>query len=110
MESAPRSLADALIGLIGQAYWDAYSTIAVLQSVPEPTDFEAVPVDASIAGPRYITFSSSHQLVVVPEVRDTLLDAWGIDAGVDVGEFSREQNAYLDYHRVNVFKNDLVGH
>ena len=48
----------------------------------------------------YITFSSSQELVIVPEVRDKLLDAWGIDAGVRVGEFSREQNAYLDYHRV----------
>ena len=57
----------------------------------------------------YITFSGSQELVVVPEVRDKLLDAWGIDAGVRVGEFSREQSAYLDYHRVNVFKHALVG-
>jgi hypothetical protein len=28
----PQPLADALIGLVGQAYWDAYSTIAILQS------------------------------------------------------------------------------
>jgi hypothetical protein len=56
----------------------------------------------------YITFSPRQELVIVPEVRDTLLDAWGIDAGVNVGEFSREQNAYLDYHRVNVFKRALV--
>jgi len=42
----------------------------------------------------YITFSSSQELVIVPEVRDKLLDAWGIDAGVRVGEFTREQNAY----------------
>ncbi len=48
-----QSLADALVGLIGQAYWDAYSTIAVLQTVPEPTDFEAMPVDATIAGPTF---------------------------------------------------------
>jgi len=41
-----------------------------------------------------ITFSSSQELVIVPEVRDKLLDAWGIDAGVRVGEFTREQNAY----------------
>jgi hypothetical protein len=41
-------------------------------------------------------------------VRDKLLDAWGIDAGVRVGEFSREQNAYLDYHRSNVFKTALL--
>ena len=56
----------------------------------------------------YITFSSSQQVVIVPEVRDKLLDAWGIDAGVRVGEFTREQNAYLDYHRANVFKRALL--
>jgi hypothetical protein len=48
-------------------------------------------------------------LVIVPEVRDKLLDAWGIDAGVRVGDFTREQNAYLDYHRANVFKHTLIG-
>jgi hypothetical protein len=26
-----------------------------------------------------------------------------------VGEFSREQSAYLDYHRANLFKHQLVG-
>src|SRR4029077_6199477 len=45
----------------------------------------------------YITFSTRQALVIVPEVRDKLLDAWGIDAGVRLGEFTREQNAYLDY-------------
>jgi hypothetical protein len=55
----------------------------------------------------YITFSAGQQLVIVREVRDKLLDAWGIDAGVRVGDFSQEQNAYLEYHRVNVFKRDL---
>ena len=56
----------------------------------------------------YITFSSNQEPVVVPEVRDKLLDAWGIDSGVRVGEFSREQSAYLDYHRANVFKHALL--
>ena len=35
----------------------------------------------------YITFSTDQSLVIVPEVRDSLLDAWGIDAGVRVGDF-----------------------
>ena len=35
LAEVPSALADALIGLIGQAYWDAYSTIAALQSAPE---------------------------------------------------------------------------
>jgi hypothetical protein len=57
----------------------------------------------------YITFSSRQELVILPEVRDRLLDAWGIAAGIRVGEFSREQNAYLEYHRVNVFRHALLG-
>jgi hypothetical protein len=56
----------------------------------------------------YLTFSTSQQVVIVPEVRETLLDAWGIDAGQRVDEFTREQQAYLDYHRANVFKRDLL--
>ena len=49
----PQALADALIGLIGQAYWDAYSTIAVLQSVPEPMDLETATADEGIVGPTF---------------------------------------------------------
>ena len=56
----------------------------------------------------YITFSQSQGLIVVPEVKLTLLDAWGINAGVKVGEFTRDQSAYLDYHRLNVFRRHLV--
>ena len=56
----------------------------------------------------YITFSCQQELVLVPEVRVKLLDAWGIDAGVRVGEFSREQNAFLEYHKANVFKHALL--
>jgi hypothetical protein len=44
----------------------------------------------------------------VPEVRDKLLDAWGIDVGVRVGDFTREQSTYLDYHRSNVFRKELL--
>jgi putative restriction endonuclease len=177
----PKGLADALIGLIGQSYWDAYSTIAVFQTGPEAADAGTEVVDASIVGPTfreqlvrarrgqgvfranvllreefcrvtrvneprhlkashikpwrdatdrerldganglllsphidhlfdegYITFSSTQELIIVPEVRNKLLDAWGIDAGVRVGEFSSEQNGYLEYHRVYVFKNMLL--
>jgi hypothetical protein len=163
LAEVPHAFADALIGLIGQAYWDAYSTITALQTVPEPAEAEVVRADSTIVGPTfreqlvrarrgqgvfranvllreevcrvtrvseprhlkashikpwrdasdterldganglllsphidhlfdegYITFSVSQELVVVPEVRDNLLDAWGIDSGVRVGEFSRE--------------------
>jgi putative restriction endonuclease len=182
LAQVPPPLADVLIAVIGQAYWDAYSTIMALQVAAEPSDAEAAAiVEATQPGPTsreqlirarrgqgvfranvllredacrvtgvseprhlkashikpwrdasdterldgsnglllsphvdhlfdegYITFSANQELVIVPEVRHKLLDAWGIDAGVRVGDFSTQQNAYLDYHRVNVFKHSLV--
>jgi putative restriction endonuclease len=181
LAEVPHGMADALIGLIGQAYWDAYSTIAVLQPPLEPGDSDRQIVDTTIVGPTfreqlvrsrrgqgvfranvllrenscrvtrvseprhlrashikpwsaatdeerlngsnglllsphidhlfdegYITFSRNQELVVVPEVREKLLDAWGIDEGVRVGEFSPEQNDFLEYHRAKVFKNALL--
>lgn len=180
LAEVPQNLADALIGLIGQAYWDAYSLIATYTSQGS-ADMEAPILDRTLTGPTfreqivrarrgqgvfranvllreehcrvtgvdeprhltashikpwrdasdterldgsnglllsphidhlfdegYITFSVDQELIVVPEVRDKLLDAWGINSGVRVGEFSREQGAYLDYHRSNVFKHALM--
>src|SRR5574339_773717 len=46
----PQALADALIGLIGQAYWDAYSTIAAFQAV-EPLEIDAPIPDRTLRGP-----------------------------------------------------------
>lgn len=182
LASVPQGLADALIGIIGQDYWDALAEVSGFQSPPEPEFIAEVVTDQLLVGPTfrdqlirarrgqgvfranvllreqscrvtrvseprhlnashikpwrdandgerldgnnglllsphidnlfdegYITFTSAQQLLIVPEVRNTLLDAWGIDAGVHVGDFSREQNAYLDYHRANVFKNELLG-
>ena len=176
----PEAFAEALIGLIGQAYWESLGAVGAFQAPPEPTDQEIM-ADATIPGPTfreqlvrarrgqgvfrsnvllretfcrvtrvdeprhlkashiklwraasdaerldganglllsphidhlfddgYITFSASQQLIVVPDVRDKLLDAWGIDGEVQVGEFSREQGGYLDYHRANIFKRSLL--
>jgi hypothetical protein len=182
LAEVPQAMADALIGLIGQAYWDAYAHISVFQTESESAGVDEREAEKSIVGPTfreqlvrarrgqgvfranvllheescrvtkvseprhlkashikpwrdatdaerldgsnglllsphidhlfddgYITFSSRQELVIVPEVRDKLLDAWGIDLGVRVGDFSREQSAYLDYHRANVFKRALLG-
>jgi hypothetical protein len=58
----------------------------------------------------YLSFSNDERLLVVPEAREGLLDKWGIDAGVRVGEFNQEQQAFLEYHRINVFdKGQHVG-
>jgi hypothetical protein len=48
----PKVLAEALIGLIGQAYWDAYATISVFQNAPEPVDLEDAIADRGTRGPR----------------------------------------------------------
>ena len=168
------TLADALIGLIGPAYWDALAIVAAVPTSPDAADENVE--DNAIVGPTfreqlvkarrgqgvfranvllreefcrvtrvneprhlrashikpwrdandaerldganglllsphvdhlfdegYITFSNNQELVIVPEVQSKLLDAWGIDSGVRVGEFSPEQNEYLAYHRINVF-------
>lgn len=178
----PEGLAEALIGLIGDAFWDAFATISDYRQVADSSERDESIIERGLVGPTfreqlvkarrgqgvfranvllresacrvtrvdeprhlkashikpwrdatdaerldgsnglllsphvdhlfdegYITFSASQSLIIVPEVRDKLLDAWGIDAGVRVGEFSREQNAYLDYHRANVFKHALLG-
>jgi putative restriction endonuclease len=54
----------------------------------------------------YISFSNAEELLVVPDVRRGLLDAWGIDAGARIGAFNGEQRQFLEYHRINVFRGD----
>ena len=54
----------------------------------------------------YISFSNNEELLVVPEVRGALLDAWGIDAGARIGNFNSEQRQFLEYHRINIFRLD----
>jgi hypothetical protein len=176
LAEVPEALADALISVIGPAYWDAWSLIRSGEDAPGWMDEDALEADRVSIGPTfreqivkarrgqgvfranvllhetccrvtlvddprhlkashikpwrdatdnerldgsngfvlsphidhlfdqgYLTFSPGQQLLVVPEVRDRLVDAWGIHTDVDVGPFTREQSAYLDYHRANVF-------
>ena len=176
LAEVPLTLANTLITLIGQSFYDALASITQTQVVPEP-DLDVLVPDLTITGATfreqivrarrgqgvfrsnvllreeycrvtgvterqhlkashikpwrdandserldganglllsphidhlfdegYITFSTDQRLIIVPEVRDNLLDAWGINAGVRVGEFSREQNAYLDYHRAIILR------
>lgn len=181
LAEVPESLAQALMALMGQAFWDALAEAASVPTSPEVRELVDDAAAASLPGttfreqlirarrgqgvfranvllqeshcrvtrvdePRhlkashikpwrdasdterldganglllsphidhlfdggYLTFSVNQELIVVPEVRDKLLDAWGIDAGQRIDDFSREQQAYLDYHRANVFRQDLT--
>jgi hypothetical protein len=176
LAEVPEDLADALISVIGQAYWDAWSLIRSAENAPGWVDDEEFDADRVSIGPTfreqivkarrgqgvfranvllhetccrvtlvddprhlkashikpwrdaadnerldgsngfllsphidhlfdqgYLTFSPDRRLLVVPDVRDRLIDAWGIRMDIDVGSFTREQSAYLDYHRANVF-------
>lgn len=182
LTEVPEDLAETLIALIGQAYWDTFSALtADLADTAERSQSDDALVKAAITGatfveqvvkarrgqgvfrsnvllredhcrvtkvsePRhlvashikpwrsaadqerldganglllsphvdhlfdqgYLTFAADQRLLVVPEVRTTILDAWGIDESVNVGTFSPEQAAYLDHHRANVFKHGLL--
>ena len=48
----PQGLADALIGLIGQPYWDAYSAISALQTA-DPKDVEEPIANFVTTGPTF---------------------------------------------------------
>jgi hypothetical protein len=176
LAEVPASLADALIALMKQSYYDCLATITAFPSGPDVEEFDDSEVTSDIAptfkeqvvkarrgqgvfrssvlltetecrvtrvwDPKhlrashikpwrdatdserlngsnglllsphidhlfdqgYISFSNSEQLLMVPRIRTNLLDKWGIDSGTRVGTFNREQQAFLDYHRVNVFK------
>ncbi len=180
LAEVPKMMADALIGLIGQPYYDAYAELTAFPSSPdldERTDDDVVITDVGptfreqvvkarrgqgvfranvmlieeacrvtgvsdkrhlkashikpwrtadnserlsgknglLLSPHvdhlfdqgHISFSNTEQLLVVPDVRSEVLDRWGIDAGVRVGTFDRDQQAFLEYHRVNVFKGQV---
>lgn len=176
LTSVPENLADALIALIGQQYFDALAGLTSYPNAPDPDSDADVPLSPDL-GPTfkeqlikarrgqgvfrsnvllteescrvtkvndpkhlrashikpwkvandterlsgfnglllsphidhlfdkgYISFSNDERLLIVPEAREKLLDKWGIDAGGKVGEFNREQQAFLEFHRVEVFK------
>jgi putative restriction endonuclease len=176
LAEVPGPMADALIGLIGQPYYDNFAVLTAFPSAPDVEELDAPEIESDV-GPTfkeqlakarrgqgvfrssvlltetecrvtrvsdakhlrashikpwrdannserlnganglllsphvdhlfdqgYISFSNTEELLVVPEVRTNLLDKWGIDAGTRVGEFNREQQSFLDYHRVNVFR------
>lgn len=52
----------------------------------------------------YISFSNNQELLVVPDVKADLLEKWGIDAGERVGDFTPDQQSFLEFHRIEVFK------
>jgi putative restriction endonuclease len=52
----------------------------------------------------WISFSDDGGLIVSNEETLNILKIWFIDSNVSVGSFTSQQKAYLEYHRVNIFK------
>lgn len=52
----------------------------------------------------YVSFSNNQELLVAPEVKADLLEKWGIEPGKPVGDFNRDQQGFLEFHRLEIFK------
>ena len=52
----------------------------------------------------YIAFGEGGELLISAQIDPTVLEAWGIDTGADLGGFSESQNHFLRYHRERVFR------
>lgn len=174
LAEVPESMAQALIGLMGQSYFDAFASLTAYPSAPDVPADDTVVSDVGptfreqvikarrgqgvfranvllveescrvtrVTDPRhlkashikpwrsatneerlngrnglllsphidhlfdqgYISFSNTERLLVAPDARIEVLDKWGIDEGTRVGTFDRDQQAFLEYHRLNVFE------
>jgi hypothetical protein len=51
----------------------------------------------------YITFDSDGSVITSSTISDDDYAKCGLDADMNVGKFTVEQEAYLDYHRYFVF-------
>lgn len=52
----------------------------------------------------FITFADDGTMLSSSQVASDILDAWKLNPRINVGPFSAEQVAYLEYHRAHVFK------
>lgn len=47
----------------------------------------------------FVSFQPKGDLIISPRLERSVLDKWSIAADVNVGNFSREQSLFLEYHR-----------
>ena len=52
----------------------------------------------------YLSFSDAGEILCVDETISNVLEVWGIEPNINVGQFNPQQQAYLLYHRNNVFR------
>lgn len=52
----------------------------------------------------WISFSDNGDFLISSHLNVSVFEKWGIDKNKNVGKFTPEQSAYLEYHRTTVFK------
>ena len=52
----------------------------------------------------FITFTDDGFILKSDDEIDLIMEMWGLDPNMNVGEFNSDQKGYLDYHRNNIFK------
>lgn len=55
----------------------------------------------------WVSFSDSGDLLIAADAPLNVMNSWGFTAGLNVGAFSAEQRAYLQYHREEIFRGPL---
>jgi len=52
----------------------------------------------------YISFEDSGTLMLSPKLPDDVVSAWSLSADFALRPFRKEQRAYMEYHRTNIFR------
>lgn len=52
----------------------------------------------------FITFTSDGNILRSDDEIDLIMEMWGLDPNMNVGEFNSDQIGYLEYHRYYIFK------
>ena len=47
----------------------------------------------------FISFEGNGNLILSSQLDSSVLDNWHIDKGINVGDFRKEQQQFLEYHR-----------
>jgi hypothetical protein len=52
----------------------------------------------------YLSFKRNGVILQSPSLKPEVADKWQLDLGMNVGEFTRRQEGFLEYHRDSIFK------
>jgi len=53
----------------------------------------------------YLSFKKNGVILKSSILKPEITERWQLDLGMNVGEFTRRQEGFLEYHRDSIFKN-----